>query len=104
MRSLRLCVSFADSPIPERLCFETHPPRRGRATQFHEDRADCFDRPFDRLRARLSTGLREMARRPDEFQQVLVHTGQHYDASMSQVFFDELELPKPDVNLEVGSG
>jgi UDP-N-acetylglucosamine 2-epimerase len=45
-----------------------------------------------------------MARRPDEFQQVLVHTGQHYDASMSQVFFDELELPKPDVNLEVGSG
>ena len=50
----------------------------------------------------LSTGLHEMARRPDEFQQVLVHTGQHYNASMSQVFFDEfdeLELPKPDVDL-----
>ena len=48
--------------------------------------------------------VREMAKYPAEFEQVLVHTGQHYDASMSQVFFDELELPQPDVNLEVGSG
>ena len=48
--------------------------------------------------------MHEMARRPDEFQQILVHTGQNYDAGMSQVFLDELELPKPDVNLEVGSG
>lgn len=36
--------------------------------------------------------------------QVLVHTGQHYDSNMSDVFFDELGMPRPDVHLGVGSG
>ncbi|HKO01775.1 MAG TPA: UDP-N-acetylglucosamine 2-epimerase (non-hydrolyzing) [Thermoanaerobaculia bacterium] len=44
----------------------------------------------------------ELARRG--VAQTLVHTGQHYDAAMSDVFFDELGIPKPDVNLNVGSG
>ncbi len=46
---------------------------------------------------------REMAKY-DNIQPVLVHTGQHYDERMSKLFFDDLQLPKPDIYLDVRSG
>jgi UDP-N-acetylglucosamine 2-epimerase (non-hydrolysing) len=46
----------------------------------------------------------ELARRGDEFEHVLVHTGQHYDREMSEIFFEELGVPEPDYSLGVGSG
>jgi UDP-N-acetylglucosamine 2-epimerase (non-hydrolysing) len=47
--------------------------------------------------------LHEIRRRP-RLACRLIHTGQHYSPEMSQSFFDELEMPPPDVNLEVGAG
>src|SRR4028119_467428 len=45
-----------------------------------------------------------MKRREKDFAPLLVHTGQHYDAQLSDTFFRDLELPEPDVHLGVGAG
>lgn len=50
--------------------------------------------------APVSRALREDGR----FSERIIHTGQHYDANMSAVFFEELEIPQPDIDLEIGSG
>lgn len=47
--------------------------------------------------------VREMKRRRSEFLPLIVHTGQHYDAAMSDSFFEDLGIPAPDFHLEVGS-
>ena len=47
--------------------------------------------------------LREMQRRP-EIEPILVHTGQHYDEGLSDIFFRQMGIPAPQVNLGVGSG
>jgi UDP-N-acetylglucosamine 2-epimerase (non-hydrolysing) len=50
---------------------------------------------------KLAPVMKEIEKR--SIKQILLHTGQHYDDKMSQVFFDELELPHPDIYLEAGS-
>jgi len=48
--------------------------------------------------------MKELARHPDIFETQLIHTGQHYNHELSQLFFDQLKMPQPDMYLGVGSG
>jgi UDP-N-acetylglucosamine 2-epimerase (non-hydrolysing) len=48
--------------------------------------------------------VRALTQRPDRFEHLLIHTGQHYDRAMSDVFFEQLGVGDPDFMLEVGSG
>lgn len=60
----------------------------------------CGARPNFMKIAPLMRAYRDHA----SIQATLVHTGQHYDRNMSDVFFQQLQIPEPDINLEVGSG
>jgi len=48
--------------------------------------------------------IAEMRQKPQSIEPVLIHTGQHYDESMNDSFFRDLDIPRPDINLEIGSG
>ena len=52
--------------------------------------------------AAISRAIRKLY--PEKIDEVIVHSGQHYDDNMSRVFFEEMSIPEPKFNLEVGSG
>ena len=45
----------------------------------------------------------QIPNRPNGFEHQIIHTGQHYDAKLSDVFFQEFGIPEPDINLGIGS-
>ena len=53
--------------------------------------------------AAMSQAIRQMNAEGAEIEEKLIHTGQHYDSGMSDIFFDELEIPAPAYHLGIGS-
>ena len=45
--------------------------------------------------------LSRLFKKEPELQEIIIHTGQHFDTAMSEVFFTELDIPRPDYNLEI---
>lgn len=53
---------------------------------------------------KLAVVSREFRKRADSFEEVIIHTGQHYDYNMSDIFFEEMDIPHPDYNLGIAGG
>ncbi|HPO91126.1 MAG TPA: UDP-N-acetylglucosamine 2-epimerase, partial [Victivallales bacterium] len=53
--------------------------------------------------AALSAKIAELQKKANNIEEIIVHTGQHYDTEMSDVFFKELHIPREKYNLKVGS-
>lgn len=51
-----------------------------------------------------AAAISRIIKQQDHIQEIIVHTGQHYDQKMSDIFFSELDIPRPNYNLAVGSG
>ena len=47
--------------------------------------------------------LSRIIQQKNQIEEVIIHTGQHFDANMSEVFFDEMQIPKPKYNLDINS-
>lgn len=56
------------------------------------------------IKAAVLSRLIRSDRWKEEFTEILIHTGQHYDTNMSDIFFKQMDIPIPDINLNIGSG